>query len=277
MTDNERVARPVPLFTTVELILDVNELVQLLVFVVTNVCVAIELAEAGNDNVSELLIVLEVVQLFVGDGIKDFETVGLNDDITDLLTVTVWLRLCRADLEAIVADDVIDILLPTLALLRPVCVFVIDSVGVQLLVFVVTKVCVAIGLADVATDGDNVPETLLVWLLTPLVETVTELVCKGLATNVLETVGLCEAIPEYEYESDPVLELVQLFVGDGMKDFETVGLNDRKTDPLTLTVWVDVLAGLFVPKDADGEMVELLAKLVETDPVIVRVGVDNTV
>jgi hypothetical protein len=65
---------------------------------------------------------------------------------------------------------------------------------------------------------------------------VTELVCKGLATNVLETVGLCEAIPEYEYESDPVLELVQLFVGDGMKDFETVGLNDRKTDPLTLTV-----------------------------------------
>jgi hypothetical protein len=89
VTDNERVARPVPLFTTVELILDVNELVQLLVFVVTNVCVAIELAEAGNDNVSELLIVLEVVQLFVGDGIKDFETVGLNDDITDLLTVTV--------------------------------------------------------------------------------------------------------------------------------------------------------------------------------------------
>ena len=38
-----------------------------------------------------------------------------------------------------------------------------------------------------------------------------------------------------------------------------------------------MLAGLFVPKDADGEMVELLAKLVETDPVIVRVGVDNTV
>ena len=89
MTDTESVARPVPLFTKVELILGVNELVQLLVFVVTNVCVAIELAEAGNDNVSELLIVLEVVQLFVGDGIKDFETVGLNDDITDLLTVTV--------------------------------------------------------------------------------------------------------------------------------------------------------------------------------------------
>ena len=105
MTDNERVARPVPLFTTVELILDVNELVQLLVFVVTNVCVAIELAdlatdgdnvpetvgliEADNEIVGELVIVLEVVQLFVGDGIKDFETVGLDDIITDLLTVTV--------------------------------------------------------------------------------------------------------------------------------------------------------------------------------------------
>jgi len=49
-----------------------------------------------------------------------------------------------------------------LALLRTVCVFVTDIDGVQLLVFVIMKVCVTIGLAVLATDGDNVPETLMV-------------------------------------------------------------------------------------------------------------------